>query len=287
MSVSSRATRIGILLAAAVVSALFLSSAWRLGRTLTLILSSMTPGTHSSLEQNSMSTLNVASRIYVINLPKNTRRRMDMEQLRYTFGLDFTYVNGTEGGENTVQRIMRHVAALRALGSYHGARATPPTAPKWPQDVDALVESGSPLDNKGSDLWFSDDIDFSEHGPLTCAYEDSTLEPYSSQTPPYQLLTKERIACWHSHWRVIRLIGDGQDDVSLVLEDDVDMELDIRQRLLGVWDSLPNTWDIVFLGHAARGWFSCDALLTTTQVTVGLKSPKSPPLLPTTRRFQA
>ena len=234
-----------------------------------------------------MSTLNVASRIYVINLPKNTRRRMDMEQLRYTFGLDFTYVNGTEGGENTVQRIMRHVAALRALGSYHGARATPPTAPKWPQDVDALVESGSPLDNKGSDLWFSDDIDFSEHGPLTCAYEDSTLEPYSSQTPPYQLLTKERIACWHSHWRVIRLIGDGQDDVSLVLEDDVDMELDIRQRLLGVWDSLPNTWDIVFLGHAARGWFSCDALLTTTQVTVGLKSPKSPPLLPTTRRFQA
>jgi GR25 family glycosyltransferase involved in LPS biosynthesis len=49
---------------------------------------------------------------------------------------------------------------------------------------------------------------------------------------------------------VIRSIADGQDDVALVLEDDVDMELDIRQRLLGVWDSLPSVWDIVFLGRS-------------------------------------
>lgn len=174
-----------------------------------------------------------------------------MEQLRYTFGLDFTYVDGTEADRDTVERIMKHVAAFRTLEGSHETNLSFPTAFEWPRDVDALVGSESPLDRQGSDLWLSDDTKFPDspsHEPLTCASDDSTLGPYSSQTPPYRLLTRERLACWHSHWRVIRLIADGQDDVSLVLEDDVDMELDIRQRLLGVWGSLPSAWDIVFLG---------------------------------------
>ena len=174
-----------------------------------------------------------------------------MEQLRYTFGLDFTYVNGTEADRDTVERIMRHVTAFRTLEGSYGTTLSFSTAFEWPQDVDELVESESPLDSQGSDLWLSDDTELpnsSSHEPLTCASDNSTLRPYSSQTPPYRLLTRERLACWHSHWRVIRLIADGQDDVSLVLEDDVDMELDIRQRLLGVWGSLPSAWDIVFLG---------------------------------------
>ena len=254
MLVSPRATFIGTLLVAVVVSVLFLiSTTWRSRYALTLISS---PG--GSLEQNLLSTLNVASRIYVINLPRNTHRRMDMEQLRFTFGLDFTYVDATEGDGNTTRIIMERVAALRAQESSHETDL-PPTAFERPQDLDALVESESPLDNKGSDLWLSGGIDHSDpppHGPLTCAYGDSTLEPYSSQTPPYRLLTQERLACWHSHWRVIRLIADSQDDVSLVLEDDVDMELDIRQRLLGVWGSLPHTWDIVFLGNTVTSCFS-------------------------------
>jgi hypothetical protein len=202
-----------------------------------------------------MATLNVASRIYVINLPKNIHRRADMEQLRYTLGLDLAYVNGTEADEDTVQSIMRRVTTFRTLEGSHGANLSLPTAFKWPQDIDGLVESDLPLDGQGSDLWLSDDTKLSNspsHEPLMCASGNSTLEPYSPRTPPYRLLTKERLACWHSHWRVIRLIADDQDDVSLVLEDDVDMELDIRQRLLGVWSSLPSAWDIVFLGR--RFW---------------------------------
>ena len=178
-----------------------------------------------------------------------------MEQLRYTFGLEFTYVNGTEGDEDTVQRIMGHVASFRALRGLHETDLSRSTAFEWPQDVDALVESDNSLDLKGSDLWASDGIDLPElpsHEPLTCAYGDFTLEPYSPQTPSYRLLTKGRLACWHSHWRVIRSIADGQDGVALILEDDVDMELDIRQRLLGVWNSLPSAWDIVFLGTRVR-----------------------------------
>ena len=96
-----------------------------------------------------MSTLNVASRIYVINLPKDAHRRADMERLRYTLGLDFTYVNGTEADGDTVQRIMVHVATYRTRET----NLSLPTAFNWPQDVDALVESDSPLDRQGSDLW--------------------------------------------------------------------------------------------------------------------------------------
>lgn len=237
-----------------------------------------------------MLTLNIASRIYVINLSKDTHRRADMEQLRYTFGLDFTYVNGTEADRDTVERIMRHVAAFRTPEGSHGTNLSLPAAFEWPQDVDALVESESPLDRQGSDLWLSDDTkppDHSSHEHLTCASDNSTLEPYSPQTPPYRLLTKERLACWHSHWRVIRLIADSQDDVSLVLEDDVDMELDIRQRLLGVWGSLPSAWDIVFLGIAVGMQVFDNVTLMAIQVIVGLGSQGKPPSSPTTRRFQA
>ena len=292
MLVSSRAAFIGTLLATTLFSVLFLSSTtWRVGNALTLISPPTIHGPHSSLERNSMPTLNVASRIYVISLPKDTRRRAGMEQLRYTLGLDFTYVNGTESNGDTVQRIMRHVAALRTPEGSHETNPSLSIPFEWPQDADALVESESFLDRQGSDLWLSDDMkpyDSPFREPLTCASGNSTLESYSPQTPPYRLLTKERLACWHSHWRVIRLIADGQDGASFVLEDDVDMELDIRQRLLGVWDSLPSVWDIVFLGSVViRARLSSNVTLTAIQVTVGLKSQRSPPLSPTTPRSQA
>lgn len=282
-------TFIRILFATALVFVLFLSShTWRPGYAYTTI-SPAIPESHLSLERGPMSTLNVASRIYVVNLPKRTRRRLDMERLRYSLGLDFTYVNGTEADGETVDRIMTHVLAFRALASSQEISRPSPPAFGWPQEVDTLVESDSPLGMKGSDLWPSSTVDLTEayaHEPLTCAYDNSTLDVYSPQTPPYRLLTKERLACWHSHWRVIRLIADGQEDVSLVLEDDVDMELDIRQRLLGLWDFLPAAWDIVFLGTLLR-MRTRGTILTAVQVTVGLTNPKGPRLPPTTRRFRA
>lgn len=255
MQTPSKTTAVRILFATVLVSVLFLSSnTWQLGHAYTTI-SPPTPVSRLSLERGPMTALNVASRIYVINLPHRTRRRLDMERLRYSLGLDFTYVDGTEADGEAVYKIMRHIAAFRALTSPRKTNKPPPPPFGWPQEVETLVESESPLAMEGSDFWSSDTVDFPDpyaHEPLTCAYDNFTLEPYSPLTPPYRLLTKERLACWHSHWRVIRSIADGHDDVCVVLEDDVDMELDIRQRLLGVWDSLPSAWDIVFLGTLSR-----------------------------------
>ena len=286
MLIPSRPTAVRILFATALVSVLFLSSnTWRLGYAYT---SPTIPEPHLPLKWNPMSTLNIASRIYVINLPNRTRRRLEMEHLRYNLGLDFTYANGTEADGEVVHKIMKHVAAFRALTSSRKTNHPLPPAFRWPQEVDTLVETESPLGMEGSDLWPSGTHDFPDtyaHEPLTCAYGNSTFEPYSPRTPPHRLLTKERLACWHSHWRVIRLIVASQDDVSLVLEDDVDMELDIRQRLLGVWDSLPIAWDIVFLGTSS--WMrAINAILTVVQVTVGLMNLENPQSPLTTPQFR-
>jgi GR25 family glycosyltransferase involved in LPS biosynthesis len=47
---------------------------------------------------------------------------------------------------------------------------------------------------------------------------------------------------------VMRLIADEREGIAVVLEDDIDMEHDIRERLGSVWGRLPDEWDIVFLG---------------------------------------
>jgi GR25 family glycosyltransferase involved in LPS biosynthesis len=92
--------------------------------------------------------------------------------------------------------------------------------------------------------------------PLTCANEDNTIFPFTLDLPEYKLLTRPKIACWNSHLSIIRRIAehDGktraaeEQDVSVIFEDDVDMEWDIRGRLARIWTLLPVGWDVVFLG---------------------------------------
>ncbi|KAF8143296.1 hypothetical protein K438DRAFT_1876361, partial [Mycena galopus ATCC 62051] len=62
--------------------------------------------------------------------------------------------------------------------------------------------------------------------------------------------TPVRIACWHSHLSAIqRASTHARNKAALILEDDVDMEADIKERLSSIWSLLPSDWDIVFLGH--------------------------------------
>ncbi|KAE9389983.1 hypothetical protein BT96DRAFT_926178 [Gymnopus androsaceus JB14] len=76
-------------------------------------------------------------------------------------------------------------------------------------------------------------------------------------------LTPARVACWYSHLMVLRRIVErnnayyelspgrntSNEHISVIFEDDIDMEKDIRQRLARIWHVLPSDWDIVFLGH--------------------------------------
>lgn len=59
-------------------------------------------------------------------------------------------------------------------------------------------------------------------------------------------------ACWHSHFTLLRKIADGDDDVVLIFEDDIDMEWDLEKRLRYLWQFLPdNAWDQVMIGQCA------------------------------------
>ncbi|KAJ3810242.1 hypothetical protein F5876DRAFT_76961 [Lentinula aff. lateritia] len=182
---------------------------------------------------------------------------------------------------------------------------------------------------------------------LVCTTKDFSLVPYSTTLPYHKYLTAARVAVWHSHLRVLRLIAeeeelrqknfwkqeiersddkntttprsmkeeedvdriearartgmhwmrrytDGRSEsdteevsvggfleppksdhprtnddeffnaaesqpksgrdkyrehISIILEDDIDIEKDIRRRLHRIWINLPDDWDIVFLGH--------------------------------------
>ncbi|KAF8174137.1 hypothetical protein K438DRAFT_1849467 [Mycena galopus ATCC 62051] len=162
--------------------------------------------------------LPVPSRTYVISLPRRTDRYQDMERLRTRLGLRWTYTVAEDSQSPWVDGIMSQV-------QYR------PTA---------FGETPAPVPVSASDF----------KPPLTCATENFTLSPYSPRLPEYKILSRSRIACWHSHLSATQGASTHERDKAvLILEDDVDMEADIKERLSSIWSLLPSDWDIVFLGH--------------------------------------
>ncbi|PCH33188.1 hypothetical protein WOLCODRAFT_93084 [Wolfiporia cocos MD-104 SS10] len=122
--------------------------------------------------------------------------------------------------------------------------------------------------------------------PLTCAKMNHVSgPPYSTSLPAYMLLTPAKVACWFSHLKALRhfagfaadcaagpqqianQLSNGEEhshDVAVILEDDVDMERDIRNRLQDIWGLLPAQWDIVFLGHCWSNESHYPALTSST-----------------------
>ncbi|ELU43354.1 glycosyltransferase family 25 domain-containing protein [Rhizoctonia solani AG-1 IA] len=84
----------------------------------------------------------------------------------------------------------------------------------------------------------------------------NTLTPRLPKLPYWRVLTRAAIACWHSHISVIREIAletiqAGTSDAGvIILEDDIDMEVDIQQRIGRLWEALPPDWDMLFLGQS-------------------------------------
>ena len=230
-------------------------------------------------------TLGIASRVYVISLPRRADRRKGMEALREALSLRWTYVDAFDSTDEVVARIYDCVRMERDLTNYgtdkgtNGSmiESTAKSTFRWPENIDLLALLDDPLEVSGSDLWLSsastpdleprslslsvnpgDRANFegnsngSTIAPLICATEDDFVSPYVFGLPDYRILTPPKIACWHSHLSVIRRVANDEGKhhgVTVILEDDIDMEQDVRERLASVWESLPNAWDIVFLGE--------------------------------------
>ena len=103
-----------------------------------------------------------------------------------------------------------------------------------------------------------DAVEHDKYGITALGKEAVDDAPQIVPTPhsPFAIhltLSRGMIACWHSHVQVLRRISEGSDNVAVVLEDDVDVEYDLKARLALLWSSLPAQWDIVFLGM----WITC------------------------------
>jgi hypothetical protein len=106
-----------------------------------------------------------------------------------------------------------------------------------------------PGDISGSELWF-----LPPSSPLALPPLRALPTPSNAKETDQRRLAE--IACWHSHFEVLRKIADGDDDVALVFEDDIDMEWDLERRLRYLWQFLPNKWDMVMIGtlHFLPAW---------------------------------
>ncbi|KAI0719052.1 hypothetical protein C8T65DRAFT_803082 [Cerioporus squamosus] len=187
-------------------------------------------------------TLGVFSQVFIISRPTRLDRRATMEQLRAALSLNWTYIDAISSEDSLVVQIGECVKSSRR----HNQRRTF----DWPPRSDSAGSTGNVYSRATS----------ASSLPLTCAVQDRTHGvKFKPSLLSYMLLTPAKFACWFSHLDAIQRVAaydkplvDGTRTTrgaALILEDDVDMERDIRGRLREVWNLLPDDWDIVFLGH--------------------------------------
>ncbi|KAJ2664950.1 hypothetical protein IWW48_000564 [Coemansia sp. RSA 1200] len=74
--------------------------------------------------------------------------------------------------------------------------------------------------------------------------EDHWARPMANHTEPSELL-----AHFRTHMNIINDVVRLQLPSALVLADDVDLELDVKQQMHAIVETLPTTWEILFLAH--------------------------------------
>ncbi|KAH8825169.1 hypothetical protein DL96DRAFT_1612141 [Flagelloscypha sp. PMI_526] len=227
-------------------------------------------------------TLGVFQRIWVVTLEGKQDRREHMNTLSTALELNFTYHFGRNPFSNGVDReivedIANYVHLERELAVFEEEQEINSSGRQkafifeWSDD--ASVGSSlpmSPNDLQGSDYWILPRSDprkptFPPRYPRYLvrpdgrgglddtqgrkapkqAFADSEIWPYNE----WELMDAPRIACWLSHYDLLRKIAESDEEgPQLILEDDVDLEWDIQQRLQHIWSYIPN-WDVVYLGH--------------------------------------
>ena len=224
------------------------------------------------------------SDVYVLSLPQRSDRRISMERVHTALPWlnNWTYVDATSADDTRIGRIHDHVRRTRDQ-----RRALSPGNDTFTWPEGALSSRSGRLGHTGADLWSMSSLDAEkpalasssedepyirdlesqpEAFPLTCASRDyASGPPYTPALPPYMILAPSKLACWYSHVQVLRTIaeryyhdGDAtipaegdrvrEREVALILEDDVDVERDLHARMETVWRTLPDEWDMLFLG---------------------------------------
>ena len=248
-------------------------------------------------------SLDVVSRIYVISLPRRIDRRLQMDRLRDALQLNWTYTDACEANASVVTTILHQVHVLRSQlmpqpkpgGNARMHHDIIVSAFDWPHNLEDAICSQGTLQPSGADLWTRpsshslSDLDvhaemadpyalnftrspselvqvsaLSDPTPLACASGNDVSAASLPNLPLYRRLTPAKVACWYSHLQTIREIANGKDEAVLILEDDVDIERDVKWRLRALLGALPNDWDIVYLGKS-----KLPQIWTTVNATIG------------------
>lgn len=225
-------------------------------------------GISSTVVSDSDATaLEVAQNIYMLSLPARIDRRARMEILRKALGLQWTYVDALPGTNELTQRIWEWIMRVRdgkpiILNPNDNSHDRPSLGQvrfSWPDHIDQLAVSLSPIDFWAHTVWSTPILvhNPAPYRPTGCAMDDYRILNFSVELPEHLILTRARIACWYSHVSVLHKIANNKhqdlDSTYIILEDDIDMEKDISQRLASLWKSLPSDWDMVFLGTSMTG----------------------------------
>ncbi|KAJ1826412.1 hypothetical protein LPJ73_009019 [Coemansia sp. RSA 2703] len=96
--------------------------------------------------------------------------------------------------------------------------------------------------------------------PLLSSYDIDHPEDYKHfvgednwpTVPVNHTLSSEDLAIFRSHMNVIDDILRLEFRSALVLSDRIDMEVDIKQKMRSVIDKLPESWEVLYLGHCSE-----------------------------------
>lgn len=212
-------------------------------------------------------TLGIASQVFVLSLPRRVDRRIIMDAISHALGFDFIYVDGVEAADARIDetvrglRVDRHVARGSSLEKLF-TEILSVLGDDQTDEAEYLDPMGSfprPLSSSFTSLGtagapISEVFKYGEPLDLACATpEDPFPIPLNASQlallPPWRILSRGMIACWIGHLYIIRQILRQKLEIAIVLEDDVDLEYDISERLMNMWPALPRDgWDLVMLG---------------------------------------
>lgn len=253
----------------------------------------------------------------ILSLPARVDRRRDMDTLRHLLGIPESEWEYTDAVASTDKRVLSVLDWIQYLRSTF-VNLEPSHAPKyqfsWPneKDINRLVKSDTALELWDTSPWispfrkdpgpnsFSGSNSKANYPVVPCMIKDFSF-PFSARNttiPPHKILTPARIACWYSHLEAIQRIANSPvqhaEDTTIILEDDVDMESDIKEQLGMLWKNLPRHWDIVFLGRVCLldlsiSQFDCHRSLLVKRIIPSFSftklpafSPQPPSLSPST-----
>ncbi|KAL7412914.1 hypothetical protein BDY24DRAFT_391574 [Mrakia frigida] len=251
------------------------------------ILPFLPSSTHSTLLNSK--TLGF-QRIDVVHLKSRSDRRASMVRLGEGIGgLGWTFVDAIGKDSEEVANIEtwvrdRSVVVEGILKGAEGKQDGPPpsTSAESTSTASPLVQAlFPPYPLTDANSWSRAPFPTTSNSSFASPFinhhlSPSTLTSITRMKPLPWTSSTGMIACWYSHYQIIqkfalewllkedtfevgygkdgRVVGGGKrENALLILEDDVDIELDVEEILDGLLgeESLPEEWDILYLGYCA------------------------------------